>query len=136
MTFSATFRVRWVDTDNAGVMHFTNFLRYFEACEEEFYRSFGMTWSEIREKYRMTLPRVEAHCEYKAACRFDDPIEVTLDVREVAGKTITYDFKLIRKTDSKLAATGYIKCIAVDENWRPIDLPEEVAEAIRGRMAS
>lgn len=131
VAFTSTFRVRWVDTDIAGVMHFSNFLRYFEACEEEFYRSLGMAWNVVREKYKIMLPRIEAYCEYKSACRFDDQIEVTLKVREVQTKTITYDFKLIRKHDGQLAAEGYIKCIAVDQSWKAVSLPAEVVKAIR-----
>jgi YbgC/YbaW family acyl-CoA thioester hydrolase len=131
MVFRCTFRVHWVDTDVAGVMHFSNFLRYFEACEEEFYRSLGMTLNAIREKYGIMLPRVEAHCEYKAPCRFDDPIEVTLKVREVARKTITYDFQLLRKQGNVLAAEGYIKCIGVNSSWKAVALPAEVAKAVR-----
>ena len=51
MPFKHRFRIHWVDTDVAGVMHFTNFLRYFEACEEEFYRSISLPFNTIREKY-------------------------------------------------------------------------------------
>jgi YbgC/YbaW family acyl-CoA thioester hydrolase len=133
MPFKHTFRVHWVDTDVAGVMHFTNFLRYFEACEEEFYRSISLPFNQIREKYDITFPRVEAHCQYKAACRFDDFIDVTLKVREVAEKTITYDFQLLRQHDGKLAAEGYIKCIAVNSDWKATQVPVEVAKVVRER---
>lgn len=131
MTFRQSFRVRWVDTDIAGVMHYSNFLRYFEACEEEFYRSLGITLSAIRDKYRIMLPRIEAHCQYKAPCRFDDQFEVSLRVRDVGEKTITYDFQLLRTEDSKLAAEGYLKCIAVNLDWKAVPLPVEFAKMIR-----
>lgn len=133
--FKSTFRVRWVDTDIAGVMHFSNFLRYFEACEEEFYRSLGLSLNAIREKYDILIPRVEACCQYKVACRFDDQIEVTLKVREVASKTITYDFQLFRKQDGRLAAEGYIKCITVDSSWKAVPLPPEMAKTLRESTA-
>lgn len=131
MTFKQSFRVRWVDTDIAGVMHYSNFLRYFEACEEEFYRSLGITLSAIRDRYRIMLPRIEAHCQYKAACRFDDQFEVSLRVRDVGEKTITYDFQLLTTEDSKLAAEGYLKCIAVNLDWKAVPLPDEFAKMIR-----
>jgi YbgC/YbaW family acyl-CoA thioester hydrolase len=83
VVFKRSFRVHWVDTDIAGVMHFSNFFRYFEACEEEFYRSLSLPLTEIRDRFGLMLPRVDAHCQYKAACRFDEPIDVTLKVREV-----------------------------------------------------
>lgn len=123
-----------MDTDIAGVMHFSNFLRYFEACEQEFFRSIGLTWNEIREKYNILLPRVEAHCEYKAACTFDDLIDVTLKVREVANKTIAYDLQIYRKSDNQLAAEGFMKCIAVDKNWKAVPLPAEIANILRENM--
>lgn len=131
MAFKQTFRVRWVDTDTAGVMHYNNFLRYFEACEEEFYRSLGLTLSTIKAKYNVMLPRIEVHCQFSAACRLDDLIEVTLKVRELTEKAITYDFQLTRKADEKIAAEGYLKCIAVDQTWKAVPLPSELAQAIR-----
>ena len=130
MPFKYTFRVHWVDTDTAGVMHFTNYLRYFEACEEEFYRSIPLPFNDLRLKYGITLPRVEVHCSYKAACRFDDAIEVTMRVNELTEKTIKWDFQAIRLYDGKLAAEGYIKCIAVDSEWKPVRLPNELVEIV------
>jgi acyl-CoA thioester hydrolase len=134
MAFKTTFRVRWVDTDVAGVMHYSNFFRYFEACEEEFYRSKGATLVQLREKYRIMLPRVEAHCVYKLPCKFDDLIEVVLTVREVGSKTVTYDFQTYRNGEKQLAAEGYLKCIAVDTNWKVVPLPIEVAKILRENM--
>lgn len=131
MVFKHTFQIRWVDTDGAGIMHYSNYLRYFEACEEEFYRSLGLSFKTIFEKFQIALPRVEAHCNYQAPCRFDDAIEITLSVRETAEKTITYDFQVFLKGDNKLAAEGYLKCIAVNQTWKAVPLPVEFTKAIR-----
>lgn len=112
-------------------MHFSNYFRYFEACEEEFYRSIGVPFNGIHEKYGILLPRVEAHCKYVARCRFDDLMEVTMRVREVAEKTITWDFRVVRQHDAKLAAEGYVKCIAVNSEWKAVPLPRELATMVR-----
>lgn len=134
MVFKHSFRVHWVDTDTAGVMHFSNFFRYFEACEEEFYRSLSLPLTEIQDRLGVLLPRVEVHCQYKAACRFDELIDVTLKVREVQDKTIIYDFQIIRQSDGKLAAEGFVKCIAVNSEWKAIPLPAEVARTVRNSI--
>ena len=123
--------MRWADTDVAGVMHYTNYLRYFEACEEEFYKSISSSFKVIQRKYGILLPRVEVHCAYKAVCRFDDLVDVTMRVRDVAEKTITWDFRAMRQHDRKLAAEGYIKCIAVNSEWKAVNLPPELAKAVR-----
>jgi acyl-CoA thioester hydrolase len=134
MIFTRSFRVHWVDTDIAGVMHFSNFFRYFEACEEEFYRSISLPLTEIRDKFGLMLPRVEAHCQYKAACRFDETLDVTLSVRAVEEKTISYDFQMFRRSDGKLAAEGSVKCIAVNSEWKAVPLPADIAKLVAGNI--
>jgi acyl-CoA thioesterase FadM len=52
-------------------------------------------------------------------------------VREVGEKTMTYDFQAIRQQDGKLAAEGYIKCIAVNSEWKAVQLPADLAKTIR-----
>lgn len=131
--FKSTFCVRSVDTDSDGVMHFSNFLRYFEACEDEFYRSLGITRVRMREKYNIMLPRTASYCEYKATCKLGEMIEVTLNVHELAEKTVTNNFRIVRKRDSKLAAEGYLRSKAVGSNWEAVRIPEEIARIIRER---
>jgi acyl-CoA thioesterase FadM len=70
----------------------------------------------------------------KAPCHFDDLIEVSMKIREIASKTITYDFQISRKNDGKLAAEGFLKCIAVDLNWKVVQLPAELVKAIRDKQ--
>jgi len=52
-------------------------------------------------------------------------------VREVAEKTVTYDFQMVRREDGKLAAEGSMKCIAVNSEWRAVSLPTELAKSLR-----
>jgi len=112
-------------------MHFTNYLRYFEACEEEFYRSVNLAFHNVQAKYGITFPRIEAHCNYRAPCRFDDPFDVEMRLREVSEKTITWDFQAIRQPDGKVAAEGYVKCTSVNAEWRAVPIPQEVVKILQ-----
>lgn len=60
--------------------------------------------------------------------------DVSLRVREIAEKTITYDFRVILQADGKLAAEGYVKCIAVNSKWKAVALPREVARTVSENM--
>jgi acyl-CoA thioester hydrolase len=37
-------RVEFSETDMAGIVHYSNFFRYMEAAEHEFFRSLGSPW--------------------------------------------------------------------------------------------
>ncbi|MEM2281872.1 MAG: acyl-CoA thioesterase, partial [Candidatus Bathyarchaeia archaeon] len=67
-SFKALYRVSWVDTDAAQIVHFSNFFRFFERAEEEFYEQMGLTeWLGVKD---LILPRGEAFCQYKKPARF------------------------------------------------------------------
>jgi len=129
MIFKRKFRVRWVDTDTAGVMHFSNYFRYFEACEEEFYRSLGIDMNQLRDDHGVLLPRVEASCKYKAACHFNDEIEVALIVQDVEPKTVTYQFIVTR--NGEIAAEGLVKCIGTNLDWKVVELPGDFVRIVK-----
>jgi len=60
-----------------------------------------------------------------------DFLEITMRIREVTEKTITWDFQAIRQNDGKLAAEGFIKCIAVNSEWKAVNLPPELAKTVQ-----
>ena len=65
-------RVEFVDTDSAGIVHFSNFFRFMEETEHAFYRSLGFTLYSRDAERTFGWPRVAAECRYKSPLRFGE----------------------------------------------------------------
>lgn len=111
--FSTSYRVAWVDTDAAGVVHFTNFFRMFERAEEDFYLSLGFSFKDIAERYGVWFPRVEAFCRYKSPAYFGDLLTIKLRIMELGEKHVKYRFRVMRKEE--LLAEGYVVVVAAEK---------------------
>ncbi|MBS7633388.1 acyl-CoA thioesterase [Candidatus Bathyarchaeota archaeon] len=129
--FKILYRVSWVDTDAAQVMHFSNYLRLFERAEEEFYRSLGFSFTELKDS-ELWLPRVEAFCQYKKPARFNDLLEIELRIEELRQKSVKYGFRIINKKKEELLALGYMTMVAADKRReKAIPIPEQIMEKLR-----
>lgn len=125
-------RVRWRETDSAGTVHFTNFFVYFEVAEQKLMREILKLDLASRVKSRaFHLPRVEAYCQYSSPARFEDLLEVELDVAATGKSSITYSFSVFNKTTGKMSANGRVKVVAVDENFQLVDIPSDILELLK-----
>jgi len=133
--FKVKLRVPWVDTDTAGVVHFTNYFKYFEIAEEELYNALGFNYTTLKEKYGLWIPRVEAHCNYKAPSRFNDELEISVWIDEMGKKHIKYRFTIENLTSGRLVAEGWVVVVTVKigEN-RAAPIPEEIREKLETFM--
>lgn len=129
--FRIQFKVSWVETDAAQVVHFTNYFRYFERAEEALYNMLGFDFLSL-SKYGVWFPRVEAHCKYLSPCRFNDLVEVSLWIDEIREKAIRYGFAVNNLTTNKKAAEGYVVIVSasITEN-HAVPIPKEIVEKIR-----
>src|ERR1041384_7043346 len=93
-------RVEFSDTDMAGIVHYSNFFRYMEAAEHEFFRSLGFSVVTRQVDPPVGWPRVRAECDYKQPLRFEDEYEVHMLVAEKKSKSLTYQFR-IRKLNAQ-----------------------------------
>jgi acyl-CoA thioester hydrolase len=131
LAFKSSFRVNWVDTDSAQIVHYSNYFRFFERTEEEFYRHLGFGFDDAAKK-GLLLPRVEAFCQFKKPARFNDLLEVELTVDELKQKSVKYSFKVFNKDSGVLLANGYVVIVPLDkQTWKATDIPIEFAEKLR-----
>lgn len=125
-------RVEFHETDMAGIVHFSVFFRYMEACEHAFVRSLGgcVHPGEGRgEGGLIGWPRVHASCDYQRPLRYDEEFEVRLLVRDRRERALHYDFRFHRDGDAdpRPLATGRLIVVPVariDGVVRSIPLPE------------
>ena len=122
-----TLRVRYAETDKMGVVYYANFLVWFEVARADLMRSLGWSYREM-EATGLSLPVIEAHCEYQRPARYDDEIEVRTEGRMLSAVRMKFSYTVVRRADGTITAQGYTVHAAVDAAGRPRRLPARVAE--------
>ncbi|HET7537559.1 MAG TPA: thioesterase family protein [Candidatus Didemnitutus sp.] len=124
--------VEFVETDMAGIMHFSNFFRWMEACETDFYRSLGLPLISFVPGQVVGWPRVKVDCEYRAPLRFNDTVEVKLFVKKIGVKSVTYVFQF-RKSGT-VAAQGEVTAVCVTSDGKGGMVADAIPEAARAKL--
>jgi acyl-CoA thioester hydrolase len=126
-------RVRFADTDLAGIVHFSNFYRFMEEAEHEFFRSLGLRITEeLPDGTTVGWPRVRASCSFEAPALYDDLIELDVSIDRIGVRSLTMKFHIRR--GEKCLARGELKTVfcrcAEGGQLESIDIPAEVAEKL------
>ena len=118
-------RVRYAETDRMGVVYYANYLVWFEVGRTEWLRETGWSYREM-ETGGVSLPVIEAHCEYRQPARYDDQIDIVTRATLLTPVRIRFDYEVVRAGDEALAAVGHTVHAALDAGGRPCRLPERV----------
>ena len=123
----STLRVRYAETDKMGVVYYANYLVWFEVARADLLRSLGWSYREM-EIAGISLPVIEAHCNYLRPARYDDEIEVKTEGRMLSPVRMEFDYQVVRSQDGTIAAEGKTVHAALDASGKPCRLPARVRE--------
>jgi acyl-CoA thioester hydrolase len=123
-------RVRYAETDKMGVVYYANYLVWFEVGRTDLLRSLGWTYREM-EAHGISLPVIQAHCDYQRPARYDDDIEVRTEGEMLSGVRMKFRYRIVKAADGSVTAEGYTEHAAVDPSGRPCRLPDRIRQAFR-----
>jgi YbgC/YbaW family acyl-CoA thioester hydrolase len=136
--FRITRTVEFSETDMAGIMHFSNFFRWMEACEAAFYRSLELPLISFVPGNIVGWPRVKASCEYKSPLRFNDVIEVKLLIKEVRSKAVIFVFQFRKIEGGKVLpdvlAQGEIAAVCVTSGAAGKMVAQPIPADVRAKL--
>ena len=128
--------VRWSDIDRAGIIYYGQFLRFFEIAETELFRSVGLAYSLVFDRFDIWLPRVQIHFDFRKPLVLDDLIEVSAYVGRFGDKSLTLQFEVTRKGETDLVAEGHVVLACVSRStFKSMSIPSEIIEALRPYLA-
>ena len=126
-------RVIFGDTDQMGVVYYANYLRYFESARAAYWRDLGRSYRDL-EAWGVTLPVIEAHCNYRRSAHYEDLLDVDVGVSELRAASLRFAYRVLRGTD--LIADGYTRHAVIGPDGRPRALPAALRDAIPKTLVS
>jgi acyl-CoA thioester hydrolase len=101
-------KVRFNDTDAMGVVHFKNYLVYFDDGFVAFMRAIENP-VESAVKSGIVFPVKKVDITYEESAIFGDYIIVETSIKELGEKSITFLHKIFRESDN--ASLANVECV-------------------------
>lgn len=124
-------RVTYVEVDRMGFLHHSNHVRWFERGREEFLRRRGVDYAAMENAGNLVVV-VDLASSYKIPLRFEDVVDLTVNLVELRHATLSFAYELRRVTDGALAATGQTRHCVLTREGRIVRITQEMAEVLRG----
>ena len=130
ISFEHKLRVEYHHTDQMGIVHHSNYVKFFEAARTEWLRAVGMTYAEM-ERRGVMMPIVDVHVKYRQPAYYDEVLSVRVFVDELPMARMIFRYE-IRGEDGRDVASGTTTLGFIDSvTRRPQRAPEWLMEVLR-----
>ena len=122
-------RVRYAETDRAGVGYHANTFVWFECARTELLRSLGAPYRRLEEEGWL-LTVTEASARFLRPVRYDDRLRIDCAIVEAGGARLRLEYE-VRVEGDVLCTTGETELACLDAaSGRPRRLPPPLLAAI------
>ena len=130
LSFEHKLRVEYHHTDQMGIVHHSNYIKFFEAARTEWLRAAGLTYAEM-ERRGVMMPIVDVQIKYRQPAYYDEMLSITTYVDELPMARMTFRYE-IRGEDGRDVASGMTTLGFIDSvTRRPQRAPEWLMEVLR-----
>ena len=117
-------KINYYETDKMGVVHHSNYIRFFEEARCEFLQEAGLPYDMLESKGIMS-PVLDFSCKYKQHVTFGDIIEIHTTIKEFSGVKFTVSYSVYNKKTGDLCVTGESNHCFTDTNIKPLNLKKK-----------
>lgn len=118
-------RIYYEDTDCGGVVYYANYLRYFERGRTEFLRDRGVSLTDCHNN-GVVFVVTKAELEYLSPGRYNDLLLLDTQLTDISGVKMTFRHTIKREGYEKELVRGMVTLASVNNEGRPVRLPEDI----------
>jgi len=125
MIFRHKIKVRYVESDQMGIVHHSNYPIFFEEARVYWLEKFDLAYHQL-EKDGLMLPIYDLQLKYHAPAYFGDNLNVEVSLSDLSSVKIKFDYRIYNQNE-KLITTGSTILVFMDATSRkPIRCPNEL----------
>jgi len=128
--FNWAIRVYYEDTDAAGVVYHSNYLRYMERARTEWLRSIGYSHHRLNKNENMVFVVSSMQIEFKKPAYFDELLNVNCRLTKLGGTSLVFEQTIDNAArETKCRADVYIACVDT-HTFKPRRIPSTLRAEI------
>lgn len=112
-------QANYYETDQMGIVHHTNYLRYFEEARLDLMRQMGCSAKDL-EALGIIIPNIDAYAKYLHTIHFEERFAVSVKPVSFTGVRMKFEYEVVK--DGVVCCTGFTTHCFVDSAMKPLIL--------------
>ncbi|WP_294577821.1 thioesterase family protein [uncultured Thomasclavelia sp.] len=117
---------KYYETDQMGIIHHSNYIRWFEEARIDYMNQIGLTYKEM-ENQGIISPVLEVTCQYLNMMYFDDTATIKVIITDYTGVRFSVKYEVYNQ-NNKLCTTGTSRHCFMSKDGKPISLKRSKPE--------
>lgn len=88
-------KVQYYETDQMGIVHHSNYIRWMEEARMDFLSSIGWDYQKLEES-GVISPVTAVECKYKCTTKFSEVINIRVYILEFKGVKLKLGYEMTR----------------------------------------
>lgn len=123
-------KVQYYETDKMGIVHHSNYIRWFEEARVDYLDQTGMGYEKL-EQSGVICPVVSVECHYHAMTRFGETVRIYTKVEKFNGVRLVISYEVKEKETGDLRCSGKSSHCYLNEEGHPVSLKQANPEFYR-----
>lgn len=120
-------KVQYYETDQMGIVHHSNYIRWFEEARTDFMEQMGIGYEQMEEQGILS-PVLSVEADYLRMVHFGDTVSIETYIKEYNGIKLTVGYEVISDRTGMVHCRGTSKHCFIDRDGRPLALKHAQAE--------
>ena len=125
--------VRYYETDQMGIVHHSNYIRYFECGRSDMMAKAGLP-IDVIEKAGVMLPIVAVECKYRRPALMGDRIRIVSIIDTLPTAKLVVNSEIYNQKDELLCKGSVTLGFLDAATRRPIRCPKDLVAVIEKHM--
>lgn len=127
--------INYYETDQMGIVHHSNYIRYFEEARLAWMGEIGVSYSAL-EKLGIIIPVTFVECRYKKPVRYGDTVEIRTRIAKFDGIKIEFSYEVVDSQTGEVHTTGKSGHCFLDPDMRPLLVKKKQPEIYQKIIAA
>lgn len=120
-------KVRYYETDQMGVVHHSNYIRFFEEARTDYWDQVGLDYHSM-ETNGLLVPVLSVACRYKKPLRYPQEFTIQLRFSDFNGVRFRVAYEVYTEESRHPVATGESEHCFADRNLKPVRVGKKFPE--------
>ncbi len=121
MSYSYLHKTQYYETDQMGVVHHSNYIRWFEEARTAFLEDLGYSYERM-EQEGIISPVLHVECDYRKMVRYGGTVRIEVSIEKFNGIKLVVGYRIFDRNTDELCTSGRTSHCFLNKEGRPVSV--------------